>query len=146
MTGARRLFLRYLSLRRELAWTVQDAPLDTLLASLEPMRAAPARTSVRVASWVIRIAEPIAARLVPRHANTCLYRALARYGALTSCGIRATFVLGLPPPDGDGHAWIEIEGRPFNERGTPRFTRVIERTWSSDDRAPSPRRRVRDGM
>jgi hypothetical protein len=54
---------------------------------------------------------------LPGVAGTCLYRALARYAVLRRTGLDATFIMGLGPQgvDDDGHAWVEIEGKPFEE-------------------------------
>ena len=53
----------------------------------------------------------------PELADSCLYRALARYAVLRRAGFPAVFVMGLPRATGDapGHAWVEVFGRPFAE-------------------------------
>jgi hypothetical protein len=58
--------------------------------------------------------------LVP---NTCLYRSLGRYAALSSIGIPVYFVMGMRL-EGDemvGHAWLEHGGKPLGEVVDPRF-------------------------
>jgi hypothetical protein len=64
------------------------------------------------------LAERAVARL-PWVANTCLFRALARYALLRRAGADAAFVMALRPEgvEADGHAWVELEGKPFEEPG-----------------------------
>jgi hypothetical protein len=62
---------------------------------------------------------------IPGLPNTCLYRALGRYAAYRRLGVDVRFVMGLrrpgpspTDPDAgalDGHAWLELDGRPFAE-------------------------------
>lgn len=58
-----------------------------------------------------------ALQLLPWPGATCLYRALARYAVLRRTGMQVTFVMGIGPRgvDDDGHAWVEVEGAPFEE-------------------------------
>ena len=59
----------------------------------------------------------IAVQRFPWVAATCLYRALGRYAVLRRTGMNATFVMALGPQgvQDDGHAWVEVEGKPFEE-------------------------------
>lgn len=67
--------------------------------------------------------------------DTCLYRALARYGALVAAGHAPRFVMGVDPHDIDrGHAWVELDGSPWLERVD---VRSMQRTF--EHRAPAPR-------
>jgi hypothetical protein len=49
--------------------------------------------------------------------STCLYKALGRYALLRKIGLDAAFVMGVAAEgvSDNGHAWIEVEGRPFEE-------------------------------
>jgi len=75
----------------------------------------------------IRLAEALVgrARALP---DTCLFRALARYGALRRAGLPARFVLGVRAGHAapEGHAWIELDGAPFQEVLDP----ALVRQWS----------------
>ncbi|HTA88014.1 MAG TPA: lasso peptide biosynthesis B2 protein, partial [Polyangiaceae bacterium] len=94
-------------------------PLDTLLASLTPSTGPRSSTQARAPSFLARdlsCAERGVARL-PWVSSTCLYRALARYALLRRSGADATFVMAIDKKGlaQNGHAWIELEGRPFEE-------------------------------
>jgi transglutaminase superfamily protein len=106
------------ALRLSLPARLSREPLDTLLAKLTPAVRPSIRTErSRLSRRDILLAERGIARLswVP---GTCLYRSLARYAILRKTGIDAAFVMGLGPGGvGDnGHAWVELEGKPFEER------------------------------
>lgn len=79
--------------------------------------------------WAIALAERVAPLALGADTDTCLYRALARYGTLGAHGVAPTFVLGVPQGDRPGHAWVEVAGRAFREPGTPTFIRGLERAW-----------------
>lgn len=94
----------------------ERSSLDGLLARLEagwgrgpsvPIGAL-ARDFQRVERLLIR---------APGVKDTCLFRALSRYAVLVRAGFPAVFVMGLPrsDPDGDGHAWVEVNDIPFAE-------------------------------
>ena len=104
------------ALRLALPERLAREPLDALLASLTPSRAGAGARTVRSMQRDVRRAE-IAVRLMPWVAGTCLYRALGRYAILRRTGLDATFVMGLGPNGvhDDGHAWVEVEGKPFQE-------------------------------
>jgi hypothetical protein len=119
LTVARaRRVVELVALRLSLPSRLSAEPLDALLASLTP---SPARSPIglRAASCLKRdvLRAEAAIRRVPWLASTCLYRSLARYAVLRRSGMDATFVMGLGPDgvDDDGHAWIEIAGKPFEE-------------------------------
>jgi len=108
------------ALRLTLPSRVARQPLDTLLASLTPTPACvpiSARAVKSLKRDVLRTEGAL--RLLPWLPSTCLYRALARYTILRRTGEDATFVMGLGPKgvQDDGHAWVEIAGEPFEERG-----------------------------
>ena len=106
------------ALRLALPSRVARKPLDALLAELTPSFA-PSGIAVQAASSLRRdvLRVESALRHVPWLANTCLYRALARYAMLRGAGMDATFVMGLGPQGvhDDGHAWVEVAGKPFEE-------------------------------
>jgi hypothetical protein len=63
----------------------------------------------------LSVAERLADRL-PLLPRTCLASALARYAVLCRRGVAPVFCLGIPARgDGPGHAWIEIDGAPWDE-------------------------------
>jgi hypothetical protein len=72
--------------------------------------------------------------------DTCLYRALARYGVLRSAGYPARFVMAINPASGGkeadiaGHAWVELDGEPYGETVDPDL--VV--TYSYPGRATAP--------
>lgn len=95
--------------------------LAFLDASAVVALAADSTTTARV----LAPTERVLSRLL-RSSDTCMFRALARFAALSALGTRAVFVLGAPIGDQPGHAWVEVDGRPFMEPGLPRFPRVLE--------------------
>lgn len=58
---------------------------------------------------------------------TCLERALAGWAALRARGADARFVIGVRPgsPQLLAHAWLEVDGRPVDEREDPRATWTV---------------------
>jgi hypothetical protein len=46
----------------------------------------------------------------------CLQRAFVTTCLLRTCGVAATFVLGAHHLPFKAHAWVEIDGHPFNEK------------------------------
>ena len=106
------------ALRLSLPSRLAREPLDALLDSLTPSPARSA-TSARATSSLTRdiLCTERAIRRLPWLTSTCLYRALARYAVLRDTGVDATFVMGVSPQgvQDDGHAWIEIDGQPFEE-------------------------------
>lgn len=91
--------------------------LDVLLASLTFRSSGPQGLSLSAAERSIRRAERLSRALdLP---DTCLYRALARYAVLQRVGFPAVFLMGLPRDGSEqGHAWVEVSGRPFAESGS----------------------------
>ena len=68
----------------------------------------------------VRVAEHLAARL--RGPNTCLFRALARYGVCVRAGVDVELRLGVREKganDLDGHAWVIAYGAPWLEPAAP---------------------------
>lgn len=56
-------------------------------------------------------------RRIPGVPATCLVRALARFAAFARAGLDVRFVMALRPEHDDvvGHAWVEIDGAPYDE-------------------------------
>ena len=83
-------------------------------AVLRGLEATTPRASAARARLAVARSEALTARLgVP---GTCLYRAMARWAALRSAGLDASFVMGLRRAGGDlGHAWVEVDGMPVDE-------------------------------
>lgn len=57
-------------------------------------------------------------RLRGLESDDCLEAALVRYRELAKAGRSPRLVLGLARPEGRvaGHAWVEVDGRPYAER------------------------------
>jgi hypothetical protein len=105
------------ALRLSLPARLAREPLDALLASLSPPRSRVSKAEATpILTRDILLAERGIARL-PWVASTCLYRSLARYAVLRRTGADAAFVMGLGPGgvSEDGHAWVELGGKPFEE-------------------------------
>jgi hypothetical protein len=104
-------------LRLSLPSRLAREPLDTLLAGLTPVTRAPTPDSASALHRrdLLRVERGVAR--LPWVPSTCLYRALARYALLRRHGVPAVFVMGLGAEGvkGNGHAWIELEGLPFEE-------------------------------
>ena len=124
LTDSVRFGAKAVALRLRLAAMLRDRSMPELLRDLTPRSPRSPRTprstplpSVQVA---LSAAEALLAR-VPVAPDTCLYRALARYSILRSAGHPARFVMGIRPgaPDITGHAWVEIDGRPYREDVDP---------------------------
>jgi hypothetical protein len=62
-------------------------------------------------------------RRVPLLPDTCLYRCLGRYAVFRRYGFEPVFVMGISPQgmDQDGHAWLELEGQPYQEQRAAEF-------------------------
>ncbi len=82
------------------------------------------------AELAIEVAEALCARTPA--ADTCLFRALARYALLRRLGLEPVLVVGVrpgsaldaPAPASDdeiGHAWVELAGEPFPPERLPRL-------------------------
>jgi Transglutaminase-like superfamily len=108
-------------LRLRLPGLLAHSSLDALLARLtraEPERAQNLagleRALDRAEAWADRVP------LLPR---TCLYQCLARYAVLRRHGFPVEFVMGISPrgPDEDGHAWLELDGKPYREERAGEF-------------------------
>jgi Transglutaminase-like superfamily len=106
------------ALRLALPSLLAKQPLDELLASLTPSsdrerRAAPGQPLNR--TDLLRTERAVAR--VPWVSSTCLYRALARYALLRRTGVDAAFVMAVDTRGiaENGHAWVELDGRPFEE-------------------------------
>lgn len=130
------MIARYLAHRVRATRLTAALPLDVALDCIhESMRGERSGALHDLASS-IAIAESIAGRAFAR-SNTCLDRALARWSLLVEHGYDATFVLGAPTAGAPGHAWVEVDGAPFMERGVPRFARVLEFPPAACDRPRS---------
>lgn len=105
---------RAVALRLRLAAMVRDRSMPDLLRALTPTSSGV--TPLPSLGRALSASEALFAR-VPVAPDTCLYRALARYAILRGGGHPARFVMGVLPgqPDIMGHAWVEIEGRPYRE-------------------------------
>jgi hypothetical protein len=109
------------ALRLRLAALVRDRSMPDILRELTPSTPrSPRATPLPSLGRALTASEALFAR-VPVAPDTCLYRALARYAILRSGGHPARFVMGIRPgqPEITGHAWVEIEGRPYREDVDP---------------------------
>jgi len=127
-------------LRLSLPSRLARQPLDALLNGLTP---SPARqpTSAGAVPGLRRdlLRTEFVVRHLPGVAGTCLYRALARYAVLRRTGLDATFVMGVGPHgmDDDGHAWVEVAGKPFEEpNDVNRYAVTFRYPPVSDTHAP----------
>lgn len=97
-------------LRLALPVWVRVRPLPEVLRVLDALpRAADARG--------LALTERVLDR-VPFLPRTCLFRALSRYAVLRAAGRPAVFVMGVRRGGAgaiEGHAWIEVDGRPWRE-------------------------------
>lgn len=111
-----------MALRRRLA----REPLDELLSSLSSKRPWHLRPTDGTIWRVIRSVEPALGRL-PGVPNSCLYRSLARYALLHRAGRFPHFVAALPPtgPSDFGHAWVELDGHPYDPADAEDATRMV---------------------
>lgn len=117
LTRRTRLAARYVALRHRLAMRFDAEALDALVASIlvAPHRRAP----LEDLTWGVRLGERVAGRL-GGGPDTCLFRALARTALLREHGVPAAFVMGIDPTDPDaGHAWVEVDERPWREARSP---------------------------
>jgi len=106
------------ALRLALPARLDREPLDELLAGLtRGTQASKDSSSLAVVTRDLRLAERGLTHL-PWVPSTCLYRSLGRYAVLRKIGADASFVMGLGPGGvaADGHAWVEVDGTPFDER------------------------------
>jgi hypothetical protein len=106
----------YLALRRRLGRDWEERDVRALLAELD--RGGP-RLPADGLEASLRVAERLAARLP--WPNTCLFRALARYGVCVRAGVDVELRLGVRGRDDDleGHAWVLRAGRPWLEPEPP---------------------------
>ena len=105
---------RLLAARVVLPLRLRRRPLDRLLAVLARSH------SASVADPDILDILPDAERWidrVPGVSRSCLACSLSRFAVLHRYGFFPVFFLGLPGPDrsGLGHAWLELDGTPWNE-------------------------------
>jgi hypothetical protein len=116
--------------RLTLPLALRSLGMRSVLRGLEATtpRASAARARISVAR-----SEALAARLgLP---STCLFRAMARWAALRSAGLDASFVMGLRRTGGDlGHAWVEVGGVPVDE--APDGDLVVTYRFGGRARAP----------
>jgi hypothetical protein len=103
------------SLRFRLEALIDVQPLDALLRSLGASRTRSHASFGRLERVLDGVESALA--WLPFLPQTCLYRTLARYVVLRRRGWPVVFVLGLPADgsDRDGHAWLEIDDRPYRE-------------------------------
>ena len=119
-----RASIQLLWLRLRLPRLVATESLDTLLAGLTAGVVAGGAQSGNFAALerALDSAEAVANRM-PLLPNTCLYRCLARYALFRRHGFAADFVMAISPqgPDQDGHAWLELDGKPYREERAADF-------------------------
>ena len=99
-------------LRLALPLWVRVSPLTSVLHALDAVG-----EGVSIDDRALRWVEPVLDR-IPLLPNTCLYRSLSRYAVLRRAGRPAVFVMAVRRAQGgniEGHAWIEVDGRPFRE-------------------------------
>jgi len=116
----------YGALRLWLTWSLEHRGLDHVLEALGRKpgvhrmgkaagRLGPRRLATTLA--VLSATERVMRRLTPLP-DTCLYRALARFGTLSWSGVdEVVFVMGVRgrEPNLDFHAWVEVDAAPVLE-------------------------------
>lgn len=96
-------------------------PIDELLRTLTPSGVTP-KPPTPAMRRSLHLADVLGAR-IPGMPRTCLYRSLARYAVLRRAGVPVRFVMGVAPSGGEeAHAWLELDGRPFEELGPREWT------------------------
>jgi len=121
----------YLAERVSAARGLARRGLDEVVERIDA-RGAPTRALLDLASvqLAVEVAEALCARTPA--ADTCLYRAIARYGLLRRLGLEPVLVVGVTPgsaldgpaassDDELGHAWVELAGEPFPPERLPRL-------------------------
>jgi Transglutaminase-like superfamily len=108
-------------LRLRLPSLLARESLELLLARLTPPTA-DGRCPLAGLELALDRAEAWADR-VPLLPRTCLYQSLARYAVFRRYGFQVEFVMGISPrgPDEDGHAWLELDGKPYREQRAAEF-------------------------
>jgi hypothetical protein len=111
---------RALATRLRMAALVRSSSLPELLQGLTVDGVHMA--SIDVVERALLTSQRIVRRL-PRVPDTCLYRALTRYALLRRAGHPARFVMAIDPsaPDVEGHAWVELDGKPVGETIDKRY-------------------------
>ncbi|MDP3278751.1 MAG: lasso peptide biosynthesis B2 protein [Deltaproteobacteria bacterium] len=88
-------------------------PLDQLARELTER---PARHVERARVERAIVSTERLAEKLPWIPRTCLYRSFARFATLRAAGHPAVLVMALPRDgEGDGHAWVTLDGEPFCE-------------------------------
>lgn len=93
---------RAVGLRRVLQWALRQRQSGPVVRAPQLVE----ETARRIA---------LAAAFYPRRAR-CLEQSLALYVLLLRRGIEAQLKLGVQPRPFYAHAWVELDGRPVNER------------------------------
>ena len=111
------LALRALTLRLKLGLLLENNSIPELLNKLSHGPLLPA--SLDDVEEALAKADAWTAFL-PFVPKTCLYRSLARYALMNRAGHHVQFVMAIDPPkapraDLDGHAWVELNGKPVGE-------------------------------
>ncbi len=130
---------RYLVLRLTTLRSLDLGALDTVLAHLDGAPRRP-HASLRDLELAIQIGDALVAtarraRVVRQGADTCLSRALARYGLLTEQTHAPVLCIGIDPArvhDAEamelGHAWVEVHGAPLLAEAVPRLVLSFRHT------------------
>jgi hypothetical protein len=111
--------LHVFALRLRLATKLGGSSIPSLMDSLSRAAFPMQPTSIDEFSEALFAAERVitSLRIVP---DTCLYKSLARYSVLRRAGHSARFVMGVYPGEElRGHAWVEVDGEPFDETVDP---------------------------
>jgi len=67
----------------------------------------------------------------------CLQRSAAATSLLREHGVAADLVIGMQPMPFKAHAWVEVEGRPVNDKGyIPEIFTVVDRLTANTDVLP----------
>ncbi len=120
--------VRLVGLRVVLPRWFARSSLDELLERLSTVGRVGEPLTQGVLQYDFERAERLLRRVAPLP-STCLYVALGRYAVLRREGYPAAFVMGIADAgQGEpGHAWVEVDGRPFAEPGDVSRYRVTFR-------------------
>jgi hypothetical protein len=115
-----RITTELVSIRLRLRRILHGRPLPAVLSALTPRRPPRSKIPLPIVDRGIQGAEDILShlRIVP---DSCLYRSLARYAIFQRAGHPVRFVMGIQPAADEltGHAWIELDGSPYDEDVDP---------------------------
>lgn len=109
----------------------RTAPLPDLMAKFDAEPIAPGGRRLRPARLVYLVTGLVRLTLRDRF---CMKRSILIFHYLRKWGHSARILFGVVKQDGDlqGHAWVELNGRPLAERGHPRSRYTVTYAYPSE--------------